>query len=182
MGDDGTYLSDRGEYRGVYAYVRMNSGETVIEWMSWDDVMVVRSKSPSVQRGKQSPWDDFAGEMARKTVLRRLMKRLPLDSMPQVAHAATLDEEADVIEGQATEVTAAAPGRATAAAYALARGQADEESDQQRTPEKPTEAIVTTAELPSQMCAAPSPYGDGDVCVLAHGHPNNHRSDGGSWS
>lgn len=184
--DAGELIGDRGLYRGAYAYVRLITGELVIEWMSWDDIDVVRRKSPSVAAGRQSPWDDFPGEMARKTVLRRLMKRLPLDTMPVVAQAATLDEEADIIEGQATEVTPAAQSRATAAAFALARGATDEPSDAPGTSEGVTEASASEPAGPAPVeegapCLAESPYGDGEVCRKRKDHPGNHQSPGGTW-
>jgi len=178
--EEGEYIAERGDYRGVYAWVRMTSGETKIEYMSWDDVMKIRAMSPSVRAKRPSPWDDHAGEMARKTVLRRMMKQLPLDSMPQVAQAAVLDEEADIIEGTATEVQSAS--RASAAAYAAARGQADEESDALETSEKAVDPVVLEPDsLPQQACGEPSPYGDDQTCWKAFGHPGNHQADGGTW-
>lgn len=186
--DDGEYLADRGEYRGAYAWVRLTTGELVIEWMTWDDIEVVRRKSPSVQRGRQSPWDDFPGEMARKSVLRRLIKRLPLETMPTVAHAATLDEEADVVEGTATDVTPSSVTRATAAAYALSRGGTDEPSEAQGTSEvgtveEPVALMEQSApEPPAPFCRDESPYGDGQSCTKDAGHPGNHRGgDGSTW-
>jgi recombination protein RecT len=188
-GEDGAYLADRGDYRGAYAWVRLTSGETMIEWMSYDDIMKVAQHSAAVRSGKETPWDTDTGEMMRKTPIRRLVKRLPLESMPLVARAAVLDEEGDVIEGDATEVTPAAQTRATAAAYALTRGASDEASEAPATsdavsgddgpPGPPT--AVAVAE-PEKECGAASPYGDGQTCEKALGHEGNHRgADGSTW-
>lgn len=178
--EEGEYIAERGEYRGVYSWVRLVSGETKIEYMSWDDVMKIRALSPSVRANRASPWDDHAGEMARKTVLRRMMKQLPLESMPILAKAAALDEEADVIEGTAVEVTPASSSRATAAAYALGRGATDEENEPLGTSEKAPEAVADVADV--ALCGKASPYGDSQTCVLPAGHDRNHKAvDGSSW-
>lgn len=69
---------ERGNYRGVYAWAQMPSGLFVIEWMPLADVNAVRDQfSPSVKAGRASPWDTSYGEMARKTAIKRLSKRLP---------------------------------------------------------------------------------------------------------
>ena len=184
-------IADRGDYRGAYAWVQLNSGLNVVEWMSFDDLMKIRARSPSVIAGRQSPWDTDPGEMMRKTPIRRLVKRLPLESMPHVARAAILDEEGDVIEGTATEVKEpAAQSRATAAAYALGRGQADEESDAQGTAETAEDQAAqdvagadTEPSVVVGQCAADSPYGDGQVCILVKDHGNNHKgADGSTWA
>lgn len=180
-GSDNEYAVDRGDYRGAYAWVRLSSGENVIEWMTFDDLMHVKAKSRAAGNG---PWVTDPGEMMRKTPIRRLVKRLPLESMPLVSRAAVLDEEGDVYEGQAVEVTPAAERRAQAAVYALGRGQADEESEPQKTPEKP-EGVAGADATPGQVvgqCAEPSPY-DGSICILQGGHDRNHKAaDGSTWS
>lgn len=177
---DGELLGDRGDYRGVYGWVEMATGEKVIEWMAWADVDVVRRRSQAVAQGKDSPWDDFAGEMARKTVLRRLLKRLPLETMPQVAHAVTADEQADIIEGTATEIPPATGPRATAAAYALARGDADEPE----APLRGSGSAVEAAAADSEGCGALTPDGyEPGACIQTLGHDGNHRdATGQTWS
>ncbi len=74
-------LSDRGERVGVYGWARLTSGELVVEWMDNDSVEMVRRSS----QGQSGPWVDWYDEMARKTVIKRLCKRLPLDSLAQKA-------------------------------------------------------------------------------------------------
>lgn len=82
---------ERGNYTGAYAFARMTTGEVIVEWMSVADIEVVRRSS---RAGAKGPWVDFWGEMARKTVLRRLMKRLPLDTAAEDALRVEAEVEA----------------------------------------------------------------------------------------
>lgn len=71
------WFGDRGGVVGVYAVARLKDGSRVSEIMSRTEVETVRA----VSRAKDSgPWTQWWGEMARKTVLRRLSKRLPISS------------------------------------------------------------------------------------------------------
>lgn len=71
------WFGDRGAVVGVYAVARLKDGSRVSEIMSHREVETVRA----VSRAKDSgPWTQWWGEMARKTVLRRLSKRLPISS------------------------------------------------------------------------------------------------------
>ncbi len=174
--DDGKYLAERGDYRGAYAWVRLISGENIIEWMTLDDLMKIKARSRSSDSG---PWVTDPGEMMRKTPLRRIVKRLPLESMPQVSQAAILDEDADnTIEGSAVEVATGA--RATAAAYALARGDADEPE----APLRGSGSAVEAAAADSEGCGALTPDGyEPGACILTLGHDGNHRdATGQTWS
>jgi len=64
----------RGEPIAAYAIARTKDGAIYREVMSVDEIEQVRSVSRAAKNG---PWVAWWGEMARKTVLRRLMKRLP---------------------------------------------------------------------------------------------------------
>jgi recombination protein RecT len=61
----------------VYAIAVLRDGSRVHEAMTWKQVMKVKGASASGDRG---PWGAWPDEMARKTVLRRLLKRLPLST------------------------------------------------------------------------------------------------------
>lgn len=68
---------DRGPLVAVYAVAKTKDGGTYTEVMSRQQIDQVRS----VSRAKDSgPWVDWYGEMARKTVIRRLAKRLPMST------------------------------------------------------------------------------------------------------
>ena len=71
-------LDDRGEMIAAYAVARLADGTEYAEVMSTKDIEYVRDDaSKTAQKG---PWKTYYGEMARKTVVRRLSKRLPLSS------------------------------------------------------------------------------------------------------
>lgn len=70
-------LSSRGKIIAVYSIVSMKDGEKSREVMSVEDVEAIRKRSRS---GNSGPWvSDFA-EMAKKTVVRRHAKRLPMST------------------------------------------------------------------------------------------------------
>lgn len=71
------WFGDRGAVVGVYAVARLKDGTRVSEIMGKTEIEKVRSISKSKDKG---PWVDWWEEMARKTVLRRLSKRLPISS------------------------------------------------------------------------------------------------------
>jgi len=98
-------LGDRGAYLGAYAFARMTSGELITEWMNVADIEQVRRSSRAGDRG---PWIDWYAEMARKTVLRRLMKRLPL---------ATEAEDALRVEAEVEQRTPARKSASLAAVH-----------------------------------------------------------------
>jgi recombination protein RecT len=85
-------LTKRGEPVAVYAIAKLKDGSIYREVMPWSDVLRVRESS----KAKAGPaWTTWPDEMARKTVIRRLSKRLPassdldqyLGSVPAVEHA-----------------------------------------------------------------------------------------------
>jgi recombination protein RecT len=61
----------------VYAIATLRNGERVREVMTWQQVEDVRAISRAPEKG---PWGQWTEEMARKTVIRRLAKRLPMSS------------------------------------------------------------------------------------------------------
>ncbi|WP_188898746.1 recombinase RecT [Caldovatus sediminis] len=61
----------------VYAIATLRNGERVREVMTWQQVEEVRAISRAPENG---PWGTWTEEMARKTVIRRLAKRLPMSS------------------------------------------------------------------------------------------------------
>jgi recombination protein RecT len=71
------WFGERGETVGVYAVAKMKDGAAYVEILSKKQVEQVRN----VSRAKASgPWVTWWDEMARKTAIRRLAKRLPLST------------------------------------------------------------------------------------------------------
>jgi len=68
---------DRGKPIAAYAVAKTKDGGIYREVMSVAEVEKVRSVSKAKNNG---PWVQWWGEMARKTVLRRLAKRLPMST------------------------------------------------------------------------------------------------------
>lgn len=128
-------LGERGNPVAVYAIARTKDGAVYREVMSVTDVEKVRSKSKAANAG---PWSDWWDEMAKKTVIRRLAKRLPssadLDQVlehdnevagftqderkepinitPQEAQAAPLSRLKQSMKGKVAEASTEAPEQA----------------------------------------------------------------------
>lgn len=82
---------DRGPLRFVYAVAKLKDGGTQFEVMSRAEIERVRAKSKAGQSG---PWVDHYEEMAKKTVIRRLFKYLPVSI--ELASAVEQDERVDL--------------------------------------------------------------------------------------
>jgi len=67
-------LGDRGDVIGYYAVFYNKFDEPDFEYMTMAQVVYVRQQS---SKAKDSPWDSWFDEMAKKTVLKRLLKRAP---------------------------------------------------------------------------------------------------------
>jgi phage RecT family recombinase len=97
-------LQERGDYWGAYAFAIMPSGRVIPEVMNAADINTVRDQfgNKKSRSGKPLPWETSWGEMARKTVIRRLAKRLPGAA---VSHLLEADAKADqIIDGQAAKI------------------------------------------------------------------------------
>lgn len=84
MGDDERIDHERdlsktdGNIVAVYAIARLKDGSDPIrEVLSWKQVEKVRNVNKDWSKG---PWAQWSDEMARKTAIRRLVKRLPLST------------------------------------------------------------------------------------------------------
>lgn len=92
LGDD-----DRGKEVAVYAILKTKDGGIYRDVMTTKEVEKVRASSRAAQSG---PWVNWWGEMAKKTVLKRLSKRVPmstdLDNMLQADAEIDGDSSADI--------------------------------------------------------------------------------------
>lgn len=86
---------DRGRAKLVYMIARLADGGTHIDWMTTEDVNRIRSRSKASDSG---PWLTDWEEMAKKTVIRRGIKMLPMsieDARDYAIGAALENADAD---------------------------------------------------------------------------------------
>lgn len=96
-------LDERGVVIGYYAVAvyRGLDGESEsfdAEWMRLEEVHKIRDRSDAWKahkagKIKSTPWQTDEGEMAKKTTIRRLTKRLPLS--PELQQAIKIEDEAE---------------------------------------------------------------------------------------
>ena len=85
---------------GCYWIAELTDGTKLFNNMTKAEIEEVKGRSPSVAKGKSSPWDTDYIEMARKTCLRRGFKALPKGSISEerlkvVEAAFDYDEKAE---------------------------------------------------------------------------------------
>ena len=83
------------ELIGVYAYWVSKSGRKQVEWMTRDELLAHRDRyaaTRTLDRKESTPWWTNFVEMARKTPLRLISKRIPVSTLQE---AASLDEIAE---------------------------------------------------------------------------------------
>lgn len=97
------FSEDRGAPIGAYACVKLSSGDFRYELMSKADIEAIRMKSQTGKTGK-GPWAEHAGEMWKKTPLRRILKTL---EDPELSMIALVEAEPEDVE----EVPAPTPRR-----------------------------------------------------------------------
>jgi len=78
---------DKGNITCVYAIAELTGGGVQIEVMTIDEINAIRDRSKAKASG---PWVTDFGEMARKTVVRRIAKYLPLS--PELVKAIETDD------------------------------------------------------------------------------------------
>jgi recombination protein RecT len=86
-------LSDRGDMIGAYAVYSTTEGSKDFEYMSKEEIDRIRASS---RAGNNGPWVQWYEEMARKTVIRRLSKRMPMSV--EMAQAVEIDNKTSVGE------------------------------------------------------------------------------------
>jgi recombination protein RecT len=97
-------LGDAGKPVLIYATAVLEGDQIEFEAMPIHEIDAIRERS---QAGQSGPWVTDYNEMAKKTVLRRLLKRLPMST--ELAQAI---EISDAIEVRAESVEAATAERA----------------------------------------------------------------------
>lgn len=99
LGDD-----DRGPLTHVYAYGKLKSGAGVVfEVMTRRQVETIRDSTAKGSNGPSPVWRNNFEEMAKKTVLRRLLKDQPCDDA--LAKAMEYDAEAETVTATPIEAS-----------------------------------------------------------------------------
>lgn len=146
---------DRGDVVCVYAVARLRDGGYAFDVMSKADVEKIRAGSKA---GNSGPWQTHWSEMARKTVIRRLVKYLSLS--PEIQKAVALDEMADAgvaqsldIEVESSEAVAGATAHRQAEMrerYAKTNGEGQQTPEPAGTSSAPSQSEDAQPEQPSE--------------------------------
>lgn len=160
------YLNERGEIGLYYAVVKFSDGETDFEPMSLKDIHRIRDRSDGWRafkagKIKSTPWGTDEGEMAKKTVLRRLLKRLP--QSPEIADALRIDDEdfREIDDQQPTRLPLAArlvaPDHAPGFSIEHVEIETNANSSQAVSPSTPTETDTpATSNPPAEVAGTQS--------------------------
>lgn len=138
----------RGDYIGTYAILRKNT-HTFREVMDTAQVEQVRAKSKSPN---SLGWKDFWSEMARKTVLRRCAKRVPMtqEDYEKVEKLFAADDETFIFgEGSETQTDPSVVAEQRGPEQALALEQTQGETLEQAVP-KEREAVAAKKDSPAR--------------------------------
>lgn len=88
---------ERGRMRFVYLLAEFKEGGFHLELMTLQEVERIRDNSQAYKSAKKynkpSIWDEHFEEMAKKTVIRRSVKRLPIELSRQLRNATIINEE-----------------------------------------------------------------------------------------
>jgi recombination protein RecT len=179
--------SDPTKITHVYAVALLRNGVTDFEPMTKAQVDGIRARSRSANKG---PWVSDYAEMAKKTVVRRLVKRLPLTS--EIMDAISRDDEREFasppehVESRTASVKASLQAR-------LSGGQPAQDAPQQ--PEEAEVAVSSPPIVSAQQQPEPVASADGDdicgamsspdlgeveICTLDAGHKLAHTSSTGT--
>jgi recombination protein RecT len=159
-------FSDRGPVCGYYAILKYRDGETDFEPMSVAEIHKIRDRTDAYRafkagRIKSTPWADWESEMARKTVIRRLLKRSPMSAEMQAAVKMIDEEEEGVIAADATppspRQTRAETLRAIARPGLSVDSQSGEAEAPKRGPGRPRKEVSATGGAFADIVDEPEP-------------------------
>jgi recombination protein RecT len=173
----------------LYAVAFFKSGKTHFEVMSREQVEAVRAMS----RSKNGPaWTGSWPQMARKTVLRRLSKYVPLSD--RAAKGIQRDDERE-FGPEHVEVRKEAPVRATSLKEQIRGSQKPQDAPEPEVAPEPTPDPSATQQTPpavqqpettegeaDEVCGEKSPYEDSDYCrSKPHAKGFHKGSTGATW-
>lgn len=169
---------DPGNITHVYAVIAYRDGGQQFDWdtKAWVESIRKRSKSPDA-----GPWVTDWNEMAKKSILRRLLKTGPLTI--EARRAIEMEEQA---EAESAQMRSARPSSNVTAIHARLGIHADELPAAEDAPtSNDGQPIPESAPLPDEVClvlpAEGNPLDMTLACARPAGHPGPHASDEGSW-
>lgn len=137
-------MSGRGKAIAYYAFYRLQNGGYGFQVMSREDVEEHRRKySQASKKGQTSPWDTSFDAMAKKTVIKQLLKYAPIKSDLQYALSTdeqVLSADKDIIDSVSSDISADNP-------FAQAQMEAQEQPQIEEQPRQ-TVSQVTQAKRP----------------------------------
>jgi recombination protein RecT len=162
-----------------FAYAWCLDQPEKFEVMTRAEIDRIRARSRAANEG---PWVTDYGQMARKTVIKRLAQYLPLRPAARLAIVADTAREF----GEPGSETPSFPDwreLAERSAPPKIEFVAPPPEPEVEAPATDTPAEDTIAEEPEVVaaCGAESPYGDGAICSLDAGHSGLHRSESATW-
>ena len=163
------------KFRGCYMVARLKDGGTHVEWMNKAEIDGIRAMSKAGQFG---PWKDHYIEMAKKTVLRRGFKMLPMspEMVSAFTHSDDVEFPGEIIDVTATVVEPGQAGNTKIAALKDAIKPADvgEQIAELQEQAKDTELTEVVAEGQAQV--EPNPTGDTSESPAPSGHVSGDAS------
>jgi recombination protein RecT len=128
---------------GYFAFVIYKDGSEDFETMSVREIYKIRDRSDgyrAFKKGsiKSTPWSEFEGEMAKKTVLSRLLKRVPMSA--DIMEFLREDEVADYT-GVTEDAQPPKPRQTRADTLRAIASQSDEAEAPKRGPGRPRKEL-----------------------------------------
>ena len=90
--------NEKGNMKGVYSIMTLTTGVKQFEYITFDEISAIRDNSESYKafkegKTKSAIWNDYGGEMTRKTCIKRLAKYIPKTKAAHLQNAIELDNE-----------------------------------------------------------------------------------------
>ncbi len=151
------FTGERGKILCVYALAELKDGSKQLEVMTIEEVEGIRNRSKAKDSG---PWVTDFSEMARKTVVRRLAKYLPLS--PELVKAIEVDDQQYEFDSHA--VAANMQAGVEALKERIAAKQVESEQAEDSNPPVPLGDVMPIADdLPDPATQdLPQPIDSGD--------------------
>lgn len=149
---------ERGELTHVYAVAEFKDGNIQFDVMTREDVEKIRTRS---RAGNAGPWKTDYAEMAKKTIVRRICKMLPVS--PEVHKAVILDERADLGLSQDLHLLVDPEGKPAPEPSAYAMPKEKESEAQKAEPVADAEVLDESEPFDEPTPAPTQPVASGPV-------------------